>query len=346
VPACLALKVAGVRQATFVERRQAGWDRLEQLLRTAERRGLRRLEPDEVSELGTLYRWVTSDLAAAQSRNYDPTLVAYLNRLTARAHAAVYAEAGEGGFARVLRFYARTFPMEVKNSRWPILLSVALFLCSAGVAYYLIHSQPLDAYVLLPGPLLAPVHKGLHASNFEPMRKLIGSPTMSATIMTNNIRVAFLAFAGGVTLGVVTVYLLLFNGLMLGGTAALYANAGFARDFWATVAPHGIIELTAVQISAGAGLLIAAGVLAPGQLRRRDALKRNARRAGILVIGVASMLVVAATIEGFFSPQNFPEGVRLAFGGITAVAMILYYLAGTRPLPRALRSDVKASSAP
>lgn len=291
---------------------------------------MRRLDPDEVSELGTLYRWVTSDLAFATARAYDPTLQAYLNRLTARAHAAVYGGTSEGGLKRVLRFYARTFPNEVRNSRWPILLSVVIFLGSAALAYYLIHQQPLNAYVLLPAQLIAPIHKGLHASNFVPMEKAIGSPTMSAFIMQNNIRLAFLAFAGGITLGIVTVYVLLFNGLMLGGTAALYVDAGFGRDFWATIAPHGIIELTAVQIAAGAGLLLAAGVLAPGRLRRRDALKRNANRAGILIIGVASMLVVAAMIEGFFSPQNYSEPSRLLFGGATALAMILYFIAGNR----------------
>lgn len=329
-----------MRQATFVERRQAGWKRLETLLDAAARKGVGRLDPGDVSELGTLYRWVTSDLAFAQGRTYDPTLVAYLNRLTARAHAVVYAGASEGGFARVLRFFDRTFPMEVHASRVPILISVALFCGSAALAYYLIHSQPLDAYVLLPPELIEPIHKGLHAQNFVPNQQLLGSPTMAAWIMQNNIRMAFFAFAGGITLGIVTVYLLLFNGLMLGGAAAMYTDAGFGRDFWATVAPHGIIELTAVQIAAGAGLLIAAGILAPGQLRRRDALRRNARRAGILIMGVASMLVVAATIEGFFSPQNYPEQARLLFGATTAVAMLLYYLWGTRP------ETVTASSAP
>lgn len=315
-----------MRQATFVERRQTGWERLEALLKQTERRGLRRLDPEEVSELGTLYRWVTSDLAFATGRKYDPTLQAYLNRLTARAHAVVYGAGSEGGLRRVLRFYSRTFPREVWTSRWPMLLSIALFLGSAALAYYLIHTQPLNAYVLLPAEMLAPIHKGLHAQNFEPTQKAIGSPTMSAFIMWNNIHIAFLAFAGGITLGILTVYQLVFNGLVLGGIAALYDDAGFGRDFWATIAPHGFIELTAVQIAAGAGLLLAAGVLAPGRLRRRDALRQNARRAAVLVVGVASMLIVAALIEGFFSPQKFSESARLMFGGMTAVAMLFYFV--------------------
>ena len=315
-----------MRQATFVEKRQRGWERLEELLHDVERSSLRRLQPDEVAELGTLYRWVTSDLAFATGRNYEASLRAYLNRLTARAHAVVYGASSEGGLQRAARFYTTTFPREVWNSRWPILLSVAFFLGSAALAYYLIHVQPLNAYVLLPPEMIKPIHKGLHESNFETGEAFLGSPTLSAAIMTNNIRLAFLAFAGGVTLGILTVYLLIFNGLTLGGLAAMYNDAGFGGDFWATIAPHGFIELTAVQIAAGAGLLLAAGILAPGRVRRREALRRNGRRAAILIVGVATMLVIAAMIEGFFSPQKFPETARLMFGGLTAVAMVLYFV--------------------
>lgn len=288
-------------------------------------RGLRHLDPDEVSELGSLYRWVTSDLAFATGRKYDPTLQAYLNRLTARAHAVVYSGATETGPQRILRFYASTFPREVWNSRWTMLLSVTLFLLPAALAYYLIYVQPLNAYALLPPEALEPIHKGLHATNFEPMEKFFGAPALSAFIMTHNIQIAVMAFAGGLTLGIITVYLIIGNGLLLGGMASLYNNAGFGRDFWATVLPHGVIELTAVQIAACAGLLLAAGVIVPGRLRRRDALRRNAKRAGVLIVGVASMLVVAGLIEGFFSPQNFPQSVRLAFGAATAVGLILYF---------------------
>jgi uncharacterized membrane protein SpoIIM required for sporulation len=315
-----------MRQATFVERRQSGWGRLETLLDHVDRSSLRALDPDEISELGRLYRWATSDLAFAAGRDYDPTLRAYLNRLTARAHAVVYGGSSEGGLQRIARFYTSGFPREVWRSRWPMLLAVALFIVPAALAYYLIHIEPLNAYVLLPPEMIHPIHKGLHATNFEVNQAVLGSPTLSAYIMTNNIRLAFLAFAGGVTLGVLTVYLLVFNGLMLGGMASLYVNAGFGRDFWATIAPHGIIELTAVQIAAGAGLLIAAGILTPGRLRRRDAIVRNARRAAVLIVGVASMLVVAGTIEGFFSPQKFSDDARLTFGGFTALALILYFV--------------------
>ena len=171
------------------------------------------------------------------------------------------------------------------------------------------------------------IHRSLHDSNF--LFDSGDSPLAASQIITNNIKVSIFAFAGCVTLGISTVWVIIFNGLMLGGEGALFANAGFGQDFWATVAPHGVIELTAIQLAGAAGLLIAAGIVAPGRFRRSDAIRANAKRAGVLFAGVASMLLVAGTIEGFFSPLRFGIDVRIGAGTLTAVLLALYFsLAG------------------
>lgn len=320
-----------MRQSVFVERRRSGWQRLEDLLEAAERRGLRSLGPDSIEELGRLYRWVTSDLAFAEGRAYDPTLRQYLHRLTARAHAYVYAGNVEGGWHRIVRFLGHDFPDEVRRSRWYVAACFGLFAVGAILAYALIKHAPNDAYVILPDALVRPIHEKIHDSNFGFNRDFASE--MSAQIMTNNIRIAVYAFGSGiVTLGVLTLYLMFFNGLMVGGMGAMYAAAGFGYDFWATIAPHGVIELTAIWVSGAAGMLLAAAVLNPGRLRRIDALRRNARRALTLIVGVFCMLVCAAIIEGFFSPQRFPPELRLAVGVLTGVALVYYFgLVGRRP---------------
>jgi uncharacterized membrane protein SpoIIM required for sporulation len=316
-------------QRAFIRRRGAAWERLETLLTRTGRRGLRGLPAAELFELGRLYRWTTSDLAYAQGHAFDPQLVHYLNRLTARAHAQVYGTTIESGRARIARFFAQTFPCEFRRS-WPYIgLCIALTVVWAAVAYGIVAHDPSNAYALLPESIVpAHITKSLHDSNFAFTPD--ASAAMSSLIITNNIRVAVLTFAAGiVTLGAGTLYLIMFNAVMLGALGALFAHAGFGPDFWATVAPHGVIELTAIQIAGGAGLLIAAGVLLPGRLRRRDALTLNSRRAGVLVAGVAAMLCVAGIIEGFFSPLRFPAGVRASVGVITAIALIAYFgLAG------------------
>ncbi|HTV72121.1 MAG TPA: stage II sporulation protein M [Candidatus Acidoferrales bacterium] len=312
-----------MREAGFISRRQAGWEELEALLREADRHGLTHLGGERLWRLATLYRGATSDLAAARTREYDREIQLYLNRLTARAHAYVYAGTVRGGWSRLAAFFTQTFPAEVRASGRPILACAALFVVATIVAYALVSAHWQDAYALVPADEIPLVTKSLHDSNFGFDHRL--APAMSALIITNNIQVTAIAFAGGMTLGVVTLWAILNNGLMLGATGALFAAKGFGLDFWATIAPHGVIELSAIQIAGGAGLLIASGIIAPGRLRRVDALRLRARRAGILILGVAAMLVVAGTIEGFVSPQKTPETFRISVGAVTALALVLYF---------------------
>ncbi len=312
-----------MRERTFTARRHDGWQRLEGLLASVDRKGVRRTDPEQLEELALLYRSVTADLAAAASRGYSPELRAYLNRLTARSYVVVQADAESGGWTRIATFFTTTFPREVRRSGTIIAATTALFVAAWVVSYWLVSMRPANAYALLPAAEIPTIGKSLHDSNFGFDRTM--APAISTFIISNNIQVALLAFAGGMSLGIVTVWEVLNNGLMLGGLGALFASRGFGTDFWATIAPHGVIELTSIQIAGAAGLLLAKGILAPGRLRRIDALQVNARRAGVLMMGVAGLLCIAGTIEGFVTPQRTTELFRFSVGALTAVALILYF---------------------
>lgn len=323
-------------QAAFVARRSDTWRRLDALVERVARRGTRSLSPDEIFELGRLYRATTSDLAYAQGRGFDDSLLEYLNRSVARSHAQVYAGAPESSMHRIADFYARVFPQEFRRSLSYVAICTAITAACAVVAYVLVRNHPADAFALLPKALVSEnIRKSLHDSNFAVDPSF--GPAMSAAIITNNVKVAIIAFAGSVTFGALTVYIIATNGLMLGGMGALFTNAGFGSDFWATIAPHGIIELTAIQIAGAAGLLIAAAAIYPGRRRRRDLIVENARRAGTLIVGVASMLIVAGTIEAFVSPRRWPDSARLAIGLLTAIALVLYFTSSGPSTP-ALRA--------
>jgi uncharacterized membrane protein SpoIIM required for sporulation len=324
-----------LNQSTFVSRRSATWEELDRLLR----RGTRRLSPEQIVELGRLYRATTSDRAYAQGRGFDAGLLEYLNRCVARAHAQVYARTPESGMARIADFYTHTFPQEFRRSLPFFAICTAVTVACAVVAYVLVRSHPNDAFALLPKFLVSEkIRKSLHDSNFAVEATF--APAMSAAIIANNVKVAIIAFAGCITLGAVTIYIIATNGLMLGGMGALFTNAGFGSDFWATVAPHGVIELTAIQIAGAAGLLIAAAMIYPGRMRRRDLIVANARRAGTLILGVASMLIAAGIIEAFVTPRRLPESIRIAVGALTAIVMVCYFAgAGRRPPEDAERPD-------
>jgi uncharacterized membrane protein SpoIIM required for sporulation len=323
-----------MRESTFVAHRSPNWERLEALLERADRGGVGALEHDDLRALALTYRAVTADLAAAKSRAYGEELRGYLNRLVARAYVVVHANAARGGFSRVAAFFSETFPREVRRSGAILAATSALFVAAWIVAYWLVSVRPAAAYALLPPSEIPTIAKSLHDSNFAFDRSY--APAMSSLIITNNIRVAMLAFAGGMTFGILTLWEILNNGLMVGGLGALFAHKGFGRDFWATIAPHGVIELTSIQIAGTAGLLLAQGMIAPGRRRRGDALRENARRAGVLMLGTVGLLVVAGTIEGFVTPQRTSETFRFGFGALTAALLFAYLaLAGRSRAPRA-----------
>ncbi len=129
-------------------------------------------------------------------------------------------------------------------------------------------------------------------------------PYTAMFIMRNNIQVAFLAFASGLTAGLLTLWVLFFNGLMIGTLSGLTAYYGIGFELWTFVIGHGVIELTIIFISGGSGLMLGWAILHPGLLRRRDALAQAARKAVYLLLGAVPWLVVAGTIEGFISPNE------------------------------------------
>ena len=138
--------------------------------------------------------------------------------------------------------------------------------------------------------------------------------------------------AGGVFLGIPTAFVLLSNGWMLGTVAAAVRLGGYDFQFWSLIVPHGVLELSVIVISGGTGLMLGDAILRPGELRRGEALARVARRAVMLVLGAASLLVVAGTLGAFVSPSGLPDGAKLAIGAIVGVLLYSWLLlAGRNP---------------
>ncbi len=145
--------------------------------------------------------------------------------------------------------------------------------------------------------------------------------------MTNNIRVPFLAFAAGMTARIFTVYIMLFNGLNVGGVLGLTIYYGLGWELFNFMMAHGVIELTAIFIAGGAGLMVGKAILKPGLLRRRDAIVQATQKAVILALGCVPILFIAGLIEGFISPNEFiPWQVKWSVGIITGVLLQFYLL--------------------
>ncbi len=311
--------------------RKVDWQRLTHLLDQS-KNNIAALTPEQVQELGSLYRATTSDLAVAQRDFPRHQVTAYLNQLVGRAHATVY-RSEPMAYRRLVQFVTAGYPRAYRRA-WPfVLVAALLFLLPAVLAGLGIYFEPQAAHWLLPEEhqQLIPLIEQKELWVDIPLTQ---RPFASSFIMQNNIRVAFLAFSGGVLCGLMTIWVMVMNGLVLGGITGLTAYYGMGFDLWTFVIGHGMIELSVIIIAGGSGLMLGWGLLHPGLLRRRDSLALAARQAVTLLSGCVPLLVIAGLIEGFISPaEGLPWVIKWSVGLGSGVLLYAYLLLGGRERP-------------
>lgn len=310
-----------------MERRKPYWDTLETLVTACARRGVGALGRAELRELALLYRQTAADLSVAREDPSGAPLARYLNTLLGRAHNLIYS--GHAPRARgIIHFYTRVFPGVFRATLPYTLAATALFAAGLVAGALMAWADPGFERLLLGGGMIDTIERG------EMWTRSIVSvkPLASSAIMSNNILVSFTAFAGGILAGIGTVYMMIFNGLMIGTIAVACHRSGLSLSLWSFVVPHGTLELPAIFMAGGAGLLMAKGLLAPGFLSRRDSLTEATAVAVRLVLGVIPLLIIAGTIEGFISPTDIPVGMKFALGASMFV-LLAGYVSLVKPAP-------------
>jgi uncharacterized membrane protein SpoIIM required for sporulation len=313
--------------ARWIETRQRYWDKLERLVNACGRRGIAALTHDELRELALLYRQTAADLSVAREDPSSAPLARYLNSLLGRAHNLMYS--GRAPHARgILQFYSRVFPAVFRRTLPYTLAALVLFAAGAAAGAGMAAADPAFERVVLGGRMMDTIEAGRMWTHSIVSIK----PLAASAIMTNNISVSLAAFAGGIVAGLGTVYMMLFNGLLLGVIAVACQRAGLSLSLWSFVAPHGVLELPAIFIAGGAGLMLGKALLAPGALPRREALTESAALAVRLVLGVIPLLIAAGTIEGFISPSDAPPATKFTIGAAGFVLLAGYVTLLRRPV--------------
>lgn len=307
----------------FIDENKDNWQRLENLLDIMGIASINGLSRAEVREFGELYRRAAADLAIARAETRDQKLINYLNSLVIRAHGKIYRSESQGGSV-IWQFFSKDFPRAFRRTWGFTALAFAIFMAFSIAAFILAYSDSKFADqsgVSIAGYMAQSNEKwwlGLNEAN------QVGS----SQILTNNIMVCFYAFAFGAFLGIGTIYVLINNAIHIGGVLGVcyQANTEFANELATFMVAHGVIELSCIFISAGAGMLIGYSMINPKDLTRTQALKKNGLEATRLAVGCAFLLVIAGIIEGFISPSNLPAGAKIAVGIITGIAMYSYLL--------------------
>src|SRR5437763_6708862 len=314
----------------FVTRKRDSWEAFRTLAARAERIGLKQLGAAEIPGFAARYREVAADLARARTYGVDPRVLEYLERVVSAGHNAVYGR-HIGHRVHMDRLVLRELPAAVVAARAYVVTALLMFAVPAMTGYVLIRERPAIAEQVLTDEMLARARAGAeHRAQGvgyaqQPSMYL---PVIATGLITNNVQVAFLGFAFGITAGIGTAVLLAFDGPYFGAVLRLFANYGLAGWLLTFVAGHGVLELSAIFIAGGAGLLVARALLAPGDLTRRDALVLAGRQAVRLVGASVLLLGLAGTIEGLLSASDAPAPFKFATSGATVVLLILYLASG------------------
>jgi uncharacterized membrane protein SpoIIM required for sporulation len=292
----------------FTAEREGEWQALEHDLRRCSGRP-ERLGAAGALAMGRRYRSLTADLALARRSFPGDPVVPRLERLALAGRQAVYARRA-GSHGALIRFASRGYWQLVRDRPGILGVSALALLGSCVIAATWGIHDPAAAIGLVPDRFKGAATPHAHHIALGAATQAV----LASSIFTNNIGVTFLAFAGGLTLGLGTLALLIYNGLLLGSLAGITIQAGNFSLFVRYVAPHGLLELSCIAVAGAAGLRLAWAMIDPGPLPRGVSLRTEARPAVAVLLGTAPWLVLAGMTEGFVTPEGLPLASAIAVG--------------------------------
>ena len=318
----------------YVAAHQAQWNRLETLV------GQRRHTGAEADELLDLYQRVSTHLSVVRSASPDPSVVAHLSSLVARARLAT-AGRRTGSWTALLTFFTSTFPAALYRLRWwwvsTALVNVAVAVAVGWYAY--LHPRVWTS-MMTPAQI-----ESFVGTDFEQYYSEYAHLDFTGLVWTNNAWVSAQVIALGI-LGLPVLYILANNVVNVGVAGALMAYHDRTGLFFGLILPHGLLELTAIFVAGAVGLRIFWSWISPGALPRGQSLAREARTAVAVALGLVAVLFVSGVIEGFVTPSGLPTWARIGIGVVAETAFVLYvFVVGRAAAARGATGDVAARDA-
>jgi uncharacterized membrane protein SpoIIM required for sporulation len=320
-----------IDERAFINKKRGNWERLSFIVERTKNGGLSRLSKEELPALGSLYRRAAADLAYARQQNANPNLVLYLNELVGNAHGVIYAE-DSGGWSRLWHFLLYGLPAVLRKRMAYTVAAVIMTVIGAWLAYALVHKNEAYLSLFMPGQLKDSVDAWKNGFADHGDVSAGEGLAFAGGLMTHNTGIGIMAFATGITF-VIPVYLMFYNGAMMGALIAVVQPTGHLTSMWAGILPHGVWELGAIFICGGAGLTIACALIAPGRYSRKDALVVAGRDACKMMVGTVPMFIIAGLIEANLSHSSLKHWMKFTLASLEFSAL-LFYIYGMRERPQ------------
>ncbi|MBN2509189.1 MAG: stage II sporulation protein M [Spirochaetales bacterium] len=308
-------------QDVFVRLRKDAWDRVEACL-SSNRKEFR----EHAAWMPKAFRELTQDLNTAKSNAFEPDIIARLNRLVTECSHLLYRRR-RWSFSSFLQFLSQGFPRAVR-AHWRLVAAAHLLFYGISVfTGVLVLRYPDTVFELMPESTVHNLREMYNpdGDHFLMERKVDTSADMFGFYIHHNISIAFQTFAGGILFGIGSLFVLCLNGMFLGAVSGHIIEQGFAHTFFPFVIGHSSFELTAIILSACAGLHMGFSIFVTRGMSRSLSLRNAGKSALPLIAGASIMLVIAAMIEAFWSSRHtLPLNIRYGAGAFGWLCVLMF----------------------
>jgi uncharacterized membrane protein SpoIIM required for sporulation len=278
-------------------------------------------DPDEMAQQFTE---LVNDLGYAKTFYPQSRVTQYLNGLASRIYLGIYKNKREE-FSRIWRFWKTELPLTVRKHHRELLYALLLFTAFAVMAAFSSAQDQTFVRGVLGNDYVEMTEENIARGDPFGVYKDKSKFQMFLAIALNNVKVSFMVFVSGFLLSVGTVWMLFQNGMMVGAFQTFF----FLKDLgWQSVLVvwvHGTLEISAIIIAGGAGLIVGNSILFPGTHKRLYSLKRGAKDGMKLMVGLVPVFIVAAFLEGFITRYStMPKGISITILA-SSLAFIIWY---------------------
>ena len=305
-----------MQSSKYIAERKDTWERLRALIQKIKKKGYRRLTPAEAQDFPNLYRKVCTDVETARTLKLAPDMIAYINSIVLQAHSLLYASPKKT-LRRIGSFFGHDYPLAFAKNLKFVLIMAILFFGVGAVTFTAVYHHPEYADDIIPGYLK-------ETFKDTPLRTPSENIAMAGFYIMNNVTIAFGSFLLGVTFGVLTLYLVFYNALVIGAVLGATAAAGYGDNLFSFIIAHSSLELIGICIAAGAGLAIGVNMVVARDEKRSLTFTGKAHEVVPLFIVAGCFITLAAFIEGFVSASPVPLPVKIAIATGSFLGIIVY----------------------
>lgn len=277
-----------MREALFIKKNKDRWLKNQQLPS---------LNPDEMA---ADFTQLVDDLAYAKTFYPSSKVTSYINARASGIYLAIYKNRKEES-NRLVTFWKYDLPLTIRKHHGVLLFSLIVFIIFFAVGFFASQKDDEVARSFFGDSYVETTQRNIDKGNPFGIYESGNSLLSWLGIMINNIKVALLMFVSGIFCGIPTLYKHCETSAMVGIFDQFFAARGFGIDFWLVVFVHGTLEITALIISTGAGLILGKSFLFPGTIKRIDAFKQGAKEGVKIMIGLMPIFALAAFFEGFIT---------------------------------------------